>query len=280
MQLRGIVPDQHTYVAVLKACSKIGDTQTAYDALQDMKIHGHPVTSHVYNGLIRTYAGAAGLRNVKEEHIELYIKDSWALFDQLRQNPDAEVNIQILNSLLYLHTNALRPEELDANVLPLYEKYKIPHDIYTFQHLSKMYLTMADYERVKTLYKNLKLAGVKPNQLYLDSVLEASLRTDNADIIYDALQDYLEIKREPHRRLIMRLNQIHHIPDRIYILLKENFGWSGQMRRRTREFEKPKFRESAPGVAPTSTSGKKFKPRKRGNPNWNPKNAKAIDRAM
>jgi len=26
MQLNGIVPDQHTYVAVLRACSKIGDT--------------------------------------------------------------------------------------------------------------------------------------------------------------------------------------------------------------------------------------------------------------
>jgi len=26
MQLKGIVPDEHTYVAVLKACSKIGDT--------------------------------------------------------------------------------------------------------------------------------------------------------------------------------------------------------------------------------------------------------------
>ena len=97
-----------------------------------MKIHGLTVTTHVYNGLIRTYAGAAGLRHVKEEHIDMYIKDSWALFDQLRQSPEAEVNIHILNSLLYLHTSSLRVEELDANVLPLYEKFKIPHDIYTF----------------------------------------------------------------------------------------------------------------------------------------------------
>jgi len=47
-------------------------------------------------------------------------------------------------------------EELDANVLPLYEKYKIPHDIYTFQNLSKMYLNMSDYSMVKTLYKDFK----------------------------------------------------------------------------------------------------------------------------
>jgi len=33
MQLKGIVPDDHTFVAVLTACSKLGDTQTAFDAL-------------------------------------------------------------------------------------------------------------------------------------------------------------------------------------------------------------------------------------------------------
>lgn len=33
MQLNQIVPDEHTCVLVLKACSKLGDVQTAYDAL-------------------------------------------------------------------------------------------------------------------------------------------------------------------------------------------------------------------------------------------------------
>ena len=80
MQLKGIVPDEHTYVAVLRACAKIGDTQTAYDALQDMKIHGLKMTEHMYNGLIRTYAGAAAVWHVKEEHIDMYIRDSHELF--------------------------------------------------------------------------------------------------------------------------------------------------------------------------------------------------------
>jgi pentatricopeptide repeat protein len=66
MQLKGVVPDEHTYVAVLRATAKVGDTQTAYDALQDMKIHGHKMTEYIYNGLIRTYAGAAAQRHVKE----------------------------------------------------------------------------------------------------------------------------------------------------------------------------------------------------------------------
>ena len=55
--------------------------QTAYDALQDMKIHGIPLTEHSYNGLLRTYAGAAAVRQVKEEHIDMYIKDAWELFE-------------------------------------------------------------------------------------------------------------------------------------------------------------------------------------------------------
>ena len=78
--------------------------------------------------------------------------------------------------------------------------------------------------------------------MYLDSVLEAGLRTDVADVIYDALKDFVEIKRTPHKRIINKLNNILHIPDRIYVLLKQHFGFSGQMKRRTREFEKPTFR--------------------------------------
>jgi hypothetical protein len=57
---------------------------------------------------------------------------------------------------LLLHSNALRVEELDANVLPLYEKYKIKHDVFTFQHISKMYLNLREFDLVKNLYKKLK----------------------------------------------------------------------------------------------------------------------------
>lgn len=132
MQLKGIVPDEHTLVALLKATSKIGDTQTAYDALQDIKIHGLKMTEHVYNGLIRTYAGAAAQRHVKESHIDMYINDAFELFNQAKDDPEITINIHILNSMLFLHTQALRIEDLDANVLPLYEKHKIKHDVYTY----------------------------------------------------------------------------------------------------------------------------------------------------
>ncbi len=119
MQLTGIVPDQHTTVAVLKATSKLGDVETAYDALQDMKLHGLPMTEHVYNGLIRTYAGACRINLVREKHIDVYMEDSWALYEQIKESPDLEVNAHILNSMVLLHANAFRIDELDQKVLPL-----------------------------------------------------------------------------------------------------------------------------------------------------------------
>ena len=33
MHLKNVMPDRHTYVAVLKACSQLGDVTTAYDVL-------------------------------------------------------------------------------------------------------------------------------------------------------------------------------------------------------------------------------------------------------
>ena len=78
-------PDRHTFVAVLRACSKIGDVQTAYDVLQDLKLRKFPMTEHIYNGLIKSYAGAAAQWNVKEEHIDLYIEDSMKLLDQMQK---------------------------------------------------------------------------------------------------------------------------------------------------------------------------------------------------
>jgi len=64
----------------------------------------------MYNGLIRVYAGACAVRNTKEEHMDLYIKDAWELFEQLKSDPNCNVNIYILNSLTLLHTNAMRVE--------------------------------------------------------------------------------------------------------------------------------------------------------------------------
>ena len=38
MHMKAIKPDQVTYVAVLRACAKLGDIQTAYDVLHELKL--------------------------------------------------------------------------------------------------------------------------------------------------------------------------------------------------------------------------------------------------
>ena len=63
--------------------------------------------------------------------------------------------------------------------------------------------------------------------MYLESVLEASMRIDKSDVVYDVLSDFLEIQRKPHVGLLHTLNKIKHMPDRLYVLLKENFAISG-----------------------------------------------------
>ena len=72
-----------------------------------------PMTEHVYNELIRTYAGACLIDKTKEKHIDMYIKDSWDLLDQMNKE-GVEININILNSMVYLYACALRPEDLEA----------------------------------------------------------------------------------------------------------------------------------------------------------------------
>jgi pentatricopeptide repeat protein len=38
MHAKAIEPDQHTYVGVLKACATLGDLQTAYDVIHELKL--------------------------------------------------------------------------------------------------------------------------------------------------------------------------------------------------------------------------------------------------
>ena len=100
--------------------------------------------------------------------------------------------------------------------------------------------------------------------MYLNTVLEASMRLDKSDVVFDVLTDFLEIKRKPHVGYLHKLNKIKHMPDRLYILIKENFAISGQMTKNLRQHEKPKFRDDADALMPTpkTHTGKRMKPKK------------------
>lgn len=73
-----------------------------------------------YNGLLRTYAGAIETPYLKEEIKKLYMEDAWNLFRQLQTKDNIEVNVNILNSLLLVHTNAYDVSKVE--VIYGYEK--------------------------------------------------------------------------------------------------------------------------------------------------------------
>ena len=55
---------------------------------------------------------------------------------------------------------------------------------------------------VINLYQKIKQENFGPNQMYLDSVLEAGLRTDDSAVVFDAMSDFIRLKKDPHRRLL------------------------------------------------------------------------------
>ena len=57
-----------------------------------------------------------------------------------------------------------------------------------------------------------------------DSVLETGMRTDDSNLVYETLVDFVEMKQEPHFRLKNQLANMEDLPDRIYLLLRENWG--------------------------------------------------------
>ena len=140
------------------------------------------------------YAGACKVPNTQEKHIEMYLKDGWELFEQMVNQTDYEPNIQVLNSLVLMFANAIKPLELESKILPLYEKYRIQHDVYTYQNLTKMYLNMLELDKVIDLYKKCLDAKIYPNKLMLNTVLEAGLRKEDSDLVYDVLTIYVDTK--------------------------------------------------------------------------------------
>ncbi len=84
MALQGVNMDMDTFVHTLKACASGGDVKTAYNVLQTMRQKQFKPNKYIYNQMLRVYAGACQLSDMREETIDLYLKDAWALFEQIR----------------------------------------------------------------------------------------------------------------------------------------------------------------------------------------------------
>lgn len=265
MQKKRIVPDYHTFTAVLKATSQYGDIPVACEVLDTMRNLGFEMTPQTYNGLIRTYAGAWKIPNVQESHIESYVKDAWALLDQMKEK-DIPLNIQLLNSMILLHKNAVYVQELHDQVLPLFEKHKIKPDIHTYQYLIELYSIMSDTDLAIETYDRIISLGFKPNPGIMRVYLFEAINTSDTSRIVDALENYIGSKYEPPAKAIQQLMKMRNPPDHLFVTLKKFPKQYGKYRSQFREFSPPSFmvRDGQREFNPGKSSTKPRKLRKRG----------------
>ena len=189
----------------------------------------------------------------------------------MQEMPDAEININILNSLMYLYTAAVKPLEIEAKLLPQYALHKIEYDENTYAHLAKLHLNLRDLDKVVELFDKHDEAGLIPIRSMAHSYLEAGLRKKDTEIILHALSKFIEIKQEPHERVLKLLMNLKNIPDELYVMLKKNFTNYGAMLEKVRQFDKPTFRPQASGEY-RGNFDRHHGP-KRFNPKKNPKKA-------
>ncbi len=59
-----------------------------------IKESGMKMNKYIYNQVIRVYAGAVALDNLKKETLELYVMDSWKIFDQAKQDKCVSISFE------------------------------------------------------------------------------------------------------------------------------------------------------------------------------------------
>ena len=75
----------------------------------------------------------------------------------------------------------------------MYEKFKIKHDVYTYQNLTRMYLKLRDLDTIMVLWDKLRTKETfKVNQMMLNTVFEAAIRLKNSDRMVECLEEYVD----------------------------------------------------------------------------------------
>lgn len=149
------------------------------------------------------------------------------------------MNINILNSLVLLHSNALYTEELHEKVLPLYEKHKIEPDVFTYQHLISHYVNINENGLVFDTYNRMVALNIAPNKVTMSNLLLASMKSKDIDRIIHALELYQGTKHLPNDKYLRKLSNIRDPPDRLYIALKSFPKQFGKIRQNYRTFTPP-----------------------------------------
>jgi len=262
MKSSSIAPDLHTFVGVLKACSKLGDINTANNLISEMKYIGTMTfNEHICTCLIKTYAEACRQPYCRGDYIDAYVKDSWEVF-KLFENTNLPVNTHIVNSLLEVHAAGDRIEEIDGLVLPMYEKYNLKMNQFTYQILLRFFLEKRKFDAIEMLYNRMKSENLPATQYILNVYLEVCIRKNKIDGIVESLQKLKEINRKPNDVLLSKLGKLTEVPDRLYVELL-NFRKYGNIDKNRRTFRKPQFREKdRPHPQQSRKKGRRYKKHK------------------
>ena len=188
----------------------------------------------------------------------------------MQQTEAGQVNVQILNSLLYLYAEALKPHEIEAKVLAEFEKHQIKYDQNTYAHLAKLYLNTRDLDQVIKLFQKSQEVGLKPVAKLAHCYLEAGIRKEDTELIMHGLHQFLKIGLEPHHRVLKLLSNLHRLPDELYVMLRKNFPNYGKLVENVRSFEQASFRPDAVGKDKGLDLYTRHKSNKRFNPKKNP----------
>ncbi|EGR33964.1 pentatricopeptide repeat domain protein [Ichthyophthirius multifiliis] len=219
MKITGINPDQDTFVHLFKACDNAGDVKTAYDAIQIMKNNNIQLNQYILNSSLKVYSGAIKTDLMTSELIDIYLNDSWKIFEKAKELN--MVNVYIINSLLYVHVAAIKDDKIDGLVLPLYDQYGIKKNEKTYELLMELYFQKKDLKQIYRLHGWMKAEGLKENWQILNYVMDAAYRSSDVQVMGEMLDKFQEIKKEPRQVFLKKLGQAKYLPDELYIKLKK-----------------------------------------------------------
>ena len=146
---------------------------------------------YIYNGLIRTYASACKRREVTEKHIQMYLKDIWQLVERM-EDEGVDMNLHILNGITEAYCSSHQPDELFADVLPLYEKNQLAPDRYTYLSMTSLYHDLRQTDNVIETYERMLEQKITPTVRSMNHYLRASMMNHDTERVTCILETFVE----------------------------------------------------------------------------------------
>ena len=88
--------------------------------------------------------------------------------------------------------------------------------------MAKLHYNLRDVDKAIEMCK----ASPKKTQSILDVWIDSAMRMDekHSDEICNSLEQYVELGMVPKRKTLQILSAIKHMPDRLFVLLHQNFS--------------------------------------------------------